>query len=586
MKWRSAFLVATALLVISFAAPVFAAEGGGQLDDCITLRIGNLTARAGDDIEVPIYISNTTGWGVMALEGKVCWCDLPAGLLQYEGCRPGPVMLDSGWQMGACGECETNCMTFAAAGVKPLHGEGILKYVKFHVSANAKPCMCCKITFEYMHLYDPEAPLNVCLSDGEVCIERCDIYGSVKAWFCDYDCGDIFWYFPLPDARVHLSKCGEAIATTYTGADGKFAFECLWPHDNPQVAGGDGCAYCVEIDYCRMPDGSITAFDAALILKYLVCYETLSCCYFYNCGYDVYPQRIAADVNCTNVITAYDASLILQYIVGLLPAFPCPDPWVWINQECDWCTMSCPGYFDIIGIYKGDVSGFCYRSPGDALTATSKIKVGIPQHGDGFVDVPVIVEGAEDVFAVEFDIQYNHSAFTYESVRTAGLATGFLSSYAEKDGVLKVAMAGTEGFDGKGRVAVVRFTKNNGPVPVASTRVRISRALLNEQAPVIEGAVYDAEIVGFALGPVSPNPTSQGTVISFTAPKAANVSLDIYNVNGQLVRTVHEGQVESGTHRIAWDGNDSNGARVARGVYFCRMAADQFSATEKIVLLQ
>ncbi len=586
MNRRSALLVATALLAISFAAPLYAAEGSGQLDDCIFLRIGNVIARAGDDIEVPITISNTTGWGIMALEGKVCWCDLPAGLLQYEGCMPGPVIRNSGW-VGTCGECENNCITFAAAGTQPLEGEGVLKILKFHVSANAKPCMCCSLTFDYMYLYDPEAPLNVCLTNGEVCIEHCDIYGSLKAWFCDYECEEMYRYFPLPDARIHLSNCEGAVATTYTNSAGQFAFECLWPPcGDDQLLGTDCCDYCIEVDYCRAPDKSITAFDASLILRYLVCYDRLDCCWFYNCGNDIYPQRIAADVNCTGAITAYDASLILQYIVRLIPAFPCPDPWVWISLNCNWCTSSCPGNFDIVGIYKGDVSGFCYDGQGAALTATSKIKVGIPQHSAGYVDVPVLVEGASDVYSVQFDMDYNHAAFTFDSVRPAGLTAGFISTYNEADGVVKVAMAGMDSFDGNGKVAVVRFIKNDGPVPVASTRVSLASALLNDTEPIIQGQVFDTEIVRFGLGPVSPNPTSQGTVISFNAPKASNVTLSIFNVNGQLVRTVQDGQVAAGTHSVAWDGTDSNGARVARGVYFCRMNADEFSATEKVVLLK
>jgi hypothetical protein len=586
MKWRSALLVATALLAISFAAPLYAAEGGGQLDDCIFLGIGNVTARAGEDIMVPIRISNTTGWGIMAFEGQICWCDLPVGLIQFEGCEEGEVFINSGWVMGGCGLCESNCVNFAAAHFEPLVGEGILFYLKFHVSANAKPCMCCELTWDFMHLYDPEDPLNVCLSGGEVCIEHCDIYGTVKAWFCEYDCGRMYHYFPLPDARIHLSQCGEAVATTYTNDHGRFEFECLWPHYDPQLKGDPCCPYCIDIDYCRAPDRAINAFDAALILMYLVCYDDLNCCYFYNCGDDIYPQQIAADVNCTGVITAYDASLILQYIVHILPAFPCPDPWVWINLDCDWCTMSCPGYFDIIGIYKGDVSGFCYDGQGDALTATAKMKVGIPQHRDGFVDIPVLVEGATDVYSVQFDVDYNHAAFTFDSVRPAGLTNGFISSYNEADGVVKVAMAGTESFDGNGRVAVVRFVKNDRIVPVDSPRITLANAFLNETEPMIEGRSYDSAAVGFALGPVSPNPTNMGTVISFSAPKASHVSLSIFNVNGQLIRTVHDSQVAAGTHSVAWDGNDSNGARVARGVYFCRMNVDEFSATQKVVLLQ
>ena len=463
-------------------------------------------------------------------------------------------------------------------------GAGILKYLNFHISANAKPCMCCALWFDYIRLYDPEDPLEVCYEGGEVCVDHCDVYGRVTAWFCRYDCGRMYWWFPLPEARVHLSQCGEAIATTYTNDSGLFEFECLWPLDDQGLTGD--CGYCIDIDYCRMPDVAITAFDAALILKYLVCYDDLDCCRFYACGQDWYPQRIAADVNCTSVITAYDASLILQYAVGLLPAFPCPDPWVWINVDCTWCSTRCPMDYDIVGIYKGDVSGKdCYPPP-TALTSAARIKVGIPQHHDGFVDVPVLVENTTDVTSVQFSMNYNHDAFTLVDVRTAGLTDGFLNAFYEPDGALNVAMAGTESFSGNGRVAVVRFVKNSGPVPVASTRVSIVSALLNETAPTIAGQTYDAEIVRFGLGPVSPNPFSEGTAISYNAAKASHVSLAVYNVNGQLVRTLHDGHVEAGIHRVAWDGTDSNGVKVARGVYFCRMNADEFSATEKVVLLQ
>ena len=591
MKWRAAFLAAAVLLAVSLAVPAFAAESGGQLDDCIHLWIRDMVVRPGEDIDVEVHISNVTGWGVMAFEGKICWCDIPAGLLQYERCRPGPVIRDSGWNMGACGECEDNCITFAAAGTQPLQGEGVFKILTFHVSANAKPCMCCSLWFDYMYLYDPEQPLNVCLEGGEVCIEHCDVYGMISAWFCYYDCGRQYYCFPLEGARVHLSECGDGpVATTYTNSKGMFAFECLWPHDDQVLV--DDCGYCVEVDYCRMPDAAVTSYDAALILKYLVCMESLTRCPLPGCGSldesggSVYPQRIAADVNCTGAITAYDASLILQYVVGLLPAFPCPDPWVWISLNCTWCSTNCPARFEIIGIYKGDVSGKSCPDQDAVLPSPAVMKLGIPRHDGDFVEIPVLVQGADEVYSVQFDLEYNHSALTLVDVRTAGLTTGYTSVYNEIGGVLKVAMAGAESFDGQGRVAVVRFAKTGGRIPVASARVAIVDALLNETTPVIEGRTFDAEIVSFGLGPVSPNPFTEGTVIRYTAPRASQVSLAIYNVNGQLVRTVHDGYVEAGTHSVAWDGSDSNGVKVARGVYFCHMNTDGFSATEKVVLLQ
>jgi flagellar hook assembly protein FlgD len=64
------------------------------------------------------------------------------------------------------------------------------------------------------------------------------------------------------------------------------------------------------------------------------------------------------------------------------------------------------------------------------------------------------------------------------------------------------------------------------------------------------------------------------------------VSLSVYDVNGRLVKTLVDEDAEAGTHLAVWDGTDSTGHRVARGIYFCRMAADEFSATAKVVLLK
>jgi hypothetical protein len=586
MNRRSAFLAAAVLLAISLAVPVFAAESTGQLDDCIHMWICDVWARPGEDIMVPVNISNTTGWGIMAVEGEICWCDLPAGLLQFQECVAGPVAIESGWVVGECGFCGPNCITFAAAHFAPLQGEGTLLYLKFHVSANAKPCMCCPLRFEYVNLYDPEKPLNVCLDGGEVCIEHCDIMGCVTAWYCRYDCDKMIWPFGLPGVMVHLSECNDPVATTYTNDKGYFEFTCLEPHDIRTLE--DGCPYCINVDYCCIPQRAICAFDASLILRYLVCLDALDCCEFYDCGCGVqyYPQQIAADVNCTGLITAYDASLILQYVVGIIPTFPCPDMWSWHVMGCNWCTYDCPGFFHVMGVLKGDVSGFCYDGGGDLLASNAKIKLGIPQYRNGFVDIPVMVSNTSDVFSVQFSLDYDNQAYTFDSVRSAGLTEGFMATSHEADGAVNVAMASAESFSGNGRVAVARFIRNGGPFPAVSSPVRIESALLNETEPVIEGRPFEDHIVDYSLGPVAPNPFTEGTVISYSAPKASHVTLSVYNVNGQLVRTVEDGQVEAGDHVIAWDGTDSNGVRVSRGVYFCRMKTDEFSATEKMVLLK
>lgn len=585
MLRKSALLVAAALLAAGLALPAFSAERGGKLDDCIFLDIGEILANPGEDVIVPITISNVTGWDVMAFEMEICWCDLPAGLLQYIECEPGEVMVNSMWPAPMCGPCGPNCISVAAAHALPLRGEGVLFWLKFHVSANAKPCMCCSLWFNGVSLYDPEIPLNVCLSGGEVCVDWCDVSGTIRAWYCAYDdCGKPYYLRYLEDVRVHLYQCDTPIATTYTDRAGRFFFECLPPLPIPGEK--EICPYCVEIDYCAVPRSLITAFDAAVILKYLVCMDDLLCCPIFQCGDWVYPQMVAADVNCTDVITAYDASLILQYVVGLIPAFPCPDMWLWYFSLCRSCEHSCPGGFGITGVLKGDVSGLCYRDVPLIKGVTPGIELGVPRHFGDYVEVPVSVKNAQDIRSAQFEISYNVRDFAVIEVKTAGPASGFLSAFNADNGSLFVAMASSSSFSGSGDIAIVTLKKKHTPIPTASTRMQVASALLNETAPVIDSKPRDAEIVRFTLGPVSPNPFTDATVISYSAPSSAGVLIEMYDVNGRLVRTLESARVDAGTHHVTWDGSDDAGARVARGVYFCRINAGEFSATEKVVLLK
>jgi hypothetical protein len=238
----------------------------------------------------------------------------------------------------------------------------------------------------------------------------------------------------------------------------------------------------------------------------------------------------------------------------------------------------------IIGLLKGNVSGKPQLVTTLAPTAT--VKLGVPEHFDGYVEVPVKVKHAADIYSTQFEVTYNANDFDVTAVTGVGLGSGMMTAYNADNGNLLIAMAGSTPFTGSGTVAKVTLQKKHTPIPVASTRMEITSALLNEATPTIEGHQYDGEVVRFALGPVSPNPFREAAVISYSAPQAANVSIDIYDVNGRLVHTVYNGQVEAGTHQVTWDGRDSAGAKVARGVYFCRMNAEAFSATEKVVMLQ
>jgi spore coat protein A len=82
----------------------------------------------------------------------------------------------------------------------------------------------------------------------------------------------------------------------------------------------------------------------------------------------------------------------------------------------------------------------------------------------------------------------------------------------------------------------------------------------------------------------SPSPFNPATTIEYTLPKAANVSLGVYNVRGELVRVLVREPQAAGSHSVPWNGTDLNGASVASGAYIVHLRAGAESATEKILL--
>ena len=90
----------------------------------------------------------------------------------------------------------------------------------------------------------------------------------------------------------------------------------------------------------------------------------------------------------------------------------------------------------------------------------------------------------------------------------------------------------------------------------------------------------------FALAPNYPNPFNPETAITFDLPRAAHVTLRVFNARGQLLRTLVSQAYPAGRHRVRWDGRDEQGQPVASGVYLYEMRADGFAQAHKMLLLR
>ena len=83
-----------------------------------------------------------------------------------------------------------------------------------------------------------------------------------------------------------------------------------------------------------------------------------------------------------------------------------------------------------------------------------------------------------------------------------------------------------------------------------------------------------------------PNPYNPQTQIAYQLPQAGEVSLKIYNIKGELVRTLVAEHKPAGSHTVLWDGRNQAGMEVSSGIYLYRMVSGEFRATKKMVMIK
>jgi hypothetical protein len=86
-----------------------------------------------------------------------------------------------------------------------------------------------------------------------------------------------------------------------------------------------------------------------------------------------------------------------------------------------------------------------------------------------------------------------------------------------------------------------------------------------------------------------PNPTRDGATFAFALPRGGDVTLQVLDVSGRVVRTLAPGTLPAGRHELRWDRRDSNGSAARPGVYWARLACTSAAGTssrrQKIVVL-
>jgi len=90
----------------------------------------------------------------------------------------------------------------------------------------------------------------------------------------------------------------------------------------------------------------------------------------------------------------------------------------------------------------------------------------------------------------------------------------------------------------------------------------------------------------FLLSQNYPNPFNPETTISFDMPIEEHISLEIYNIIGQKVKTLVNENLVPGRYILKWNGTDQYNKPVSSGIYFYKLKSASFTATKKMTLMK
>ncbi len=151
-----------------------------------------------------------------------------------------------------------------------------------------------------------------------------------------------------------------------------------------------------------------------------------------------------------------------------------------------------------------------------------------------------------------------------------------------------------EGELGYGEAAIIDITINTDEMELGihECEIVITDNRLETRIPVsVEVLAPNAEDNN-VINPVTellgnyPNPFNPETAIRFQLSETGDVDINIYNVRGQLVKTLSEKNLSTGEHELVWRGKDNSGRPVSSGIYFYKFGSSKRTTAKKMVLMK
>lgn len=227
--------------------------------------------------------------------------------------------------------------------------------------------------------------------------------------------------------------------------------------------------------------------------------------------------------------------------------------------------------------------------------------------GDEF-DVNIKIDNAKRLKGYSIRLQYDPNVFqlaesdgkparegSFLKSNAEGRSTLFLSNKQDSEGSILLSSCiinDTQGVSGSGLIATMKFRllgKDPGFVSIYQPSVVDANDRINE----LPDASFTIQAIPkqTLLLPNYPNPFNPETWIPYQLSSDSDVSIEIYNLNGQLVRSLKLGYKQAGFYinkenAAYWDGKNESGESISSGIYFYTIRTGDYVSTRKMTILR
>ena len=263
------------------------------------------------------------------------------------------------------------------------------------------------------------------------------------------------------------------------------------------------------------------------------------------------------DVSGNRTVSAYDAALILQFVVGLINTFP-----VSIIQSPEQIT------------------------PRNYTVSLSSLSARAGKQ----IQAPIAINDAKGLTAGGIILKYDPTILQPTQVAST-LSGTYWKANTNIAGEIRFAFASTEPTSGTEKILIVEFealpNTEGQSSPLILDTVQLSGSL---NITKVNGMVTILPSQSLLLQNY-PNPFNPETWIPYQLAYDSPVTVSIYNAKGQMIRAIFLDTKQAGVYvkkdkAAYWDGRNSEGSRVASGVYFYTLQAGEFRATQKMVIIK